>query len=456
MEDEPSWSDWFRWRRGELGLLQKAIAKSTSCTASEVSFWESGKRRPNQGQAELLAECLKLTSNQKDQFVNWVLGLPGADFTVLPHPEPGSALGRKLLLSASYGASAPIPFSLLERLSGLDTTQPITRLKVDEALRELRYKKLVEKVKVEITNQGIPVELWQLDRFWVPFVLGSVRDVAQQAQYLAILEEALVNEAEHIIQTKDALAVQPYLMPHLQHVIAKNNSRIDFQMFRLCKMHGLLLYRQGDLPGGLKQLMRARDMVEQHPHIFDDAARPFVISSIYKDVGIVLYTIGALRGDDQDVLRIIDYEGAEHHFEVALKSIKSAGGDKTRDAADICRRLALVRWAMGKYDKAALYFRAALDIHEQASQEDSPIRKELDTIIRELAPPDENPWIELEKLYKQMVLLWVLDSDGAETCQDEALKILRENGTTPDKVVWKHVQGVLRRLSQDWLKWRST
>jgi tetratricopeptide (TPR) repeat protein len=440
-----------------LGRGQKELANCVKCTISEISYWESGKRRPNERQAELLSQCLKLASHEQDHLVNWILGLSGAEFTTLRHPEPKVGLEQNLFLSASYGAPAPIPFSLLERLRDLGSTQSVSR-DVGKALRELRTKKLVEPVQGGTSNQGHTSTLWQLNQFWVPFVQDDVSDMALMAQYLAIFEEALVNEAEHVIQTQDRLGVQPYLMEHLRHIINQNDSRVDHEMFRLCKMYGLLLYRQGDLLDALKQLVRARDMVDQSPGIFTEAERPLVMSRIYEDVGLVLFDLGKIIGQDLDEHRKVDldeFEGAEHHWEVALKHEKLAQGSNPDHVARLYKRLADVRLARGKFYEAALDYRAALDTWGDASQARSQLHIELETEVRKLPKRQESFWHVVWELYKQTCLLWVLNSERAESCQEQALELLRKNGITPEDPAWKAVEEVLRKLSENRLKHSS-
>lgn len=72
MSDTPThFGAWLRGRRKALDLTQFELAERVGCATSTIRMIEAGQRRPSRQVAALLAEHLKVTSNERESFLAW-------------------------------------------------------------------------------------------------------------------------------------------------------------------------------------------------------------------------------------------------------------------------------------------------------------------------------------------------------------------------------------------------
>lgn len=138
MDTAPTFGQWVRQRRNELGLTQEKIADVTGYSPETIRKIESGKRRPSHQVAEHLADLLQIEPQERRAFVLWARGLGTRDGRPRtadseqqsPDTAPPSAPGRPSFLPA-----LPTPLlgreRELSRIKGLlwrSTTRLVTLL----------------------------------------------------------------------------------------------------------------------------------------------------------------------------------------------------------------------------------------------------------------------------------------------------------------------------------------
>src|SRR5689334_11405181 len=75
METAPTFGQWVKQRRNELGLTQEQVAEATGYSPDTIRKIESGKRRPSHQVAEHLADLLQVEPQERRAFVLWARGL---------------------------------------------------------------------------------------------------------------------------------------------------------------------------------------------------------------------------------------------------------------------------------------------------------------------------------------------------------------------------------------------
>src|SRR6476660_8047432 len=93
MDTAPTFGQWVRQRRNELGLTQEKIADVTGYSPDTIRKIESGKRRPSHQVAEHLADLLQVAPQERRAFVLWARGLDktGTGEVRLPAEDEGRA-----------------------------------------------------------------------------------------------------------------------------------------------------------------------------------------------------------------------------------------------------------------------------------------------------------------------------------------------------------------------------
>jgi predicted ATPase/transcriptional regulator with XRE-family HTH domain len=92
MDTMPTFGQWVKRRRNELGLTQEEIADATGYSPDTIRKIESGKRRPSHQIAEQLAALLQVEPQERRDFVLWARGLgPRDDRRPAAGPEPGTS-----------------------------------------------------------------------------------------------------------------------------------------------------------------------------------------------------------------------------------------------------------------------------------------------------------------------------------------------------------------------------
>ena len=69
MDEKVTFGPWLRQRRRSLGLTQEELAERAACSLVTIRKMESGERRPSRQLAELLADCLAIPAEEREQFV---------------------------------------------------------------------------------------------------------------------------------------------------------------------------------------------------------------------------------------------------------------------------------------------------------------------------------------------------------------------------------------------------
>jgi predicted ATPase/transcriptional regulator with XRE-family HTH domain len=111
-----SFGSWLRLRRKSLDLTQEELARLVNCSVGMIRLLESGERRPSRQIAELLADHLKVTADQRSEFLQFARsqgsndapaqgGRPEFRVAGTPRPAnlpamPGPLLGRDGEMSA--------------------------------------------------------------------------------------------------------------------------------------------------------------------------------------------------------------------------------------------------------------------------------------------------------------------------------------------------------------------
>lgn len=93
MDQMVTFGPWLRQRRRFLGLTQEELAQRAACSLVTIRKMESGERRPSRQLAELLADCLAIPAEEREQFVAFArqseLAVQGV---APPHIAPASLL----------------------------------------------------------------------------------------------------------------------------------------------------------------------------------------------------------------------------------------------------------------------------------------------------------------------------------------------------------------------------
>ncbi|MDX1418185.1 MAG: helix-turn-helix transcriptional regulator, partial [Candidatus Promineifilaceae bacterium] len=92
METTYSFGYWVRRQRKALDLSQRELAERAACSLSAIKKIEQDKRRPSRELAEILADCLAIPEEDRENFLNSARGLAPVD--ALPVAgQPLSAAG---------------------------------------------------------------------------------------------------------------------------------------------------------------------------------------------------------------------------------------------------------------------------------------------------------------------------------------------------------------------------
>lgn len=106
MNDIPSFGSWLKQRRKEFGLTQPDLAQRIACSIDTIDKIESGKRRPSEHMAACLAQCLDISSNERQAFVEYArLKQPVSTETASPAHMPRLSIPQ---------SDAGIPWRILE------------------------------------------------------------------------------------------------------------------------------------------------------------------------------------------------------------------------------------------------------------------------------------------------------------------------------------------------------
>lgn len=98
MEAVESFGAWLKKRRRALDLTQQALADCAGCSLVTIRKFESDERRPSRQLAELLADCLAITAEEREKFIAFarqpelmVAGLaPPGPLQIPPLPAPAT------------------------------------------------------------------------------------------------------------------------------------------------------------------------------------------------------------------------------------------------------------------------------------------------------------------------------------------------------------------------------
>ncbi|MCI0579818.1 MAG: tetratricopeptide repeat protein [Chloroflexi bacterium] len=106
MQEETSFGEWLKRRRGALGLTQKGLAFQAGCSVVTIRKIETGERRPSGQLAVRLAECLRISTEEYETFVAFARAEPESDHLPVvaqpavplppPQPRPFNNLPRPL------------------------------------------------------------------------------------------------------------------------------------------------------------------------------------------------------------------------------------------------------------------------------------------------------------------------------------------------------------------------
>src|SRR5438046_2520319 len=105
MDSEMAFGQWLRKRRKALDLTQEDLGEHVGCSADTIRKIEAGERRPSKQVAELLADFLKISSEERSAFVQAARAEPDAPEqqanipTNLPTP-PTAFIGRERELTS--------------------------------------------------------------------------------------------------------------------------------------------------------------------------------------------------------------------------------------------------------------------------------------------------------------------------------------------------------------------
>lgn len=109
MEPNPSFGDWVRRRRKALGLTQAMVAQQIGCATVTLKKIEADERRPSAQIAELLAACLKLTTDERVRFLCVARGEQAVTLLATP-PPPGNSTPSPIDRPAT---TLPVPLTSL-------------------------------------------------------------------------------------------------------------------------------------------------------------------------------------------------------------------------------------------------------------------------------------------------------------------------------------------------------
>lgn len=136
MEQKVQFGEWLKRRRRALDLTQQALADCAGCSLVTIRKFEADERRPSRQLAELLADCLAVPADEREDFITFarqtdawreIPSVPGA-MEAIPAPTTGpSAVGD----SSARAVPAP-PLSLPMPMSGIigrdDEIDSVSRL----------------------------------------------------------------------------------------------------------------------------------------------------------------------------------------------------------------------------------------------------------------------------------------------------------------------------------------
>jgi predicted ATPase/DNA-binding XRE family transcriptional regulator len=106
MTGEDSFGTWLKQRRRLLDLTQQQVADSAGCSVVTIRKFEIDERRPSRQLAELMAACLQILPQDREQFVAFARALESAT-------PPPSLLTPPVLPSPPPAVPLPAPASVL-------------------------------------------------------------------------------------------------------------------------------------------------------------------------------------------------------------------------------------------------------------------------------------------------------------------------------------------------------
>ena len=114
MEADASFGAWIVRQRKTLDLTREQLARCAGCSVSALRKIESDERRPSRQLAELLADCLQVSPDQRSTFLQVARGQLRVErlATLTPRPAPDLVVGHSL---PRPGRPLPIRIKLIKQ-----------------------------------------------------------------------------------------------------------------------------------------------------------------------------------------------------------------------------------------------------------------------------------------------------------------------------------------------------
>src|SRR6266568_4468779 len=109
--EESSFNAWIKQRRRALDLTQEDLSECVGCATTTIQKIELGERRPSKQMALRLAQCLRVPSDEHENFIRYARG----DVRELDNDQSplGSATGTMVLPAVPTPNNLPAPLTPL-------------------------------------------------------------------------------------------------------------------------------------------------------------------------------------------------------------------------------------------------------------------------------------------------------------------------------------------------------